>query len=226
MRLARAILAGASLSCALGAHAGRFFTDACRSLKPSLAKVTLHETPVVYSQKYSVAELTRMTGSGAGRPTMGLTLSEKSGNVLGGGRGVRRASRNFECRTFEIDIHLHLTDHRVFIARDFPRGSCLFDLVLEHENIHVGININMMRKAAAALERHVNEQLTGVKAWGSPADNIAWIQDFTRTKVLPAMEAHLNEIDRTHTHFDRPEITNLRPDACDGALRQVGQPVE
>jgi len=139
---------------------------------------------------------------------------------------VRRASRNFECRTFEIDIHLHLTDHRVFIARDFPRGSCLFDLVLEHENIHVGININMMRKAAVALERHVNEQLTGVKAWGSPADNIAWIQDFTRTKVLPAMEAHFNEIDRTQTHFDRPEITNLRPDACDGALRKVGQPVE
>lgn len=119
---------------------------------------------------------------------------------------VVSASGRVCARPERVSLDLRHTEHRVRIASELPRGSCLFRETEKHERRHVAVNRATLRRAAADAE-------AAVRAWAAQAvgrgateaEATADLQAGLRAAIAPAMEAMRNARDAGHGRIDGPE---------------------
>lgn len=64
-----------------------------------------------------------------------------------------------------MDIYLHIKP-TVYIANDFPQGTCMHNAILEHENQHVSIDREIVNKYAAIIGDAIRNDITAYHTFG------------------------------------------------------------
>jgi hypothetical protein len=94
-------------------------------------------------------------------------------------------------------------EHRIRIAREIPRGGCLFREVEQHERRHVAVNRRTLREAARRARR-------AAEAWAAKAEGrgateqqaMAALQSGLRRAIEPALAAMRAEREAAHRAID------------------------
>lgn len=119
---------------------------------------------------------------------------------------VVSASGRACARPERVSLDLRHTEHRVRIASELPRGSCLFRETEKHERRHVSVNRATLRRAAADAEAAVrNWAAQAVGRGGTEAEATAALQAGLRDAIAPAMETMRKARDAAHGRIDSPE---------------------
>jgi hypothetical protein len=136
---------------------------------------------------------------------LGLTTSrvewrsEINARTAAGRRGV--------CATPDgVLLTLVQSEHRIRIAREIPRGRCLFREVERHERRHVAVNRRSLAEAARRARR-------AAEAWAATAEGrgateaaaLAALQAGLRRAVEPALAAMRAEREAAHRAIDTEE---------------------
>ncbi|MCB2106842.1 MAG: hypothetical protein KDE14_04030 [Rhodobacteraceae bacterium] len=118
----------------------------------------------VYSNTLNVTSLRdflRARGhviSGHHQRTLGVT-SYQSRFVISG-RTFSIPTAGGYCVYFRhIDVEYGYLDHDVFVASEYPPGSCEYNAILDHENQHVAINRVALREGARLLRQELEQAL-------------------------------------------------------------------
>jgi hypothetical protein len=125
-------------------------------------------------------------------------------------------------RPERVLLNLRHAEHSVRIARELPRGGCLFRETEAHERRHVSANRATLRRAAA-------EAGAAARAWAASAVGrgateqaaMAALRDGLRRAIAPAMDAMQAARDAAHREIDRPEEYRRLGSVCPDDQRAI-----
>ncbi|MFC7475577.1 hypothetical protein ACFQS7_14490 [Dankookia sp. GCM10030260] len=109
-------------------------------------------------------------------------------------------------RPARIDLRLAQTEHGIRIAREVPRGGCLWRAVEAHERRHTALNQATLRRAATAMRRAAEAWAPRAEGHGpDAAAAVAQLQAGLRQAIEPALAAMRAARDAGHAAIDSPE---------------------
>lgn len=210
-RLAAAMLVMAFASPAFGVSP--LLSAKCeRELEPTRIEAVAVLAPVQYDFTKTAAELTSVRRVGKGRITTGLTVSRRSTRLTAAVSSL--ASSNGQgCMRPQIRVELLLAEHTVYVAREFPRGTCSHRDTLQHEHVHVRINEQQLQEVAKSLQRDLRGYLGNRIFYGEVTTLRANLAKSLEHDWLERAEWRLEQGQADHERFDREQL-NESTRAC------------
>jgi len=153
---------------------------------------------------------------------MGLTLVQWGTDIAVSGIAGPRQGRQCFVAT-ELYVRFGLQAHLVFIAREIPRGSCLWRDVYAHEMRHVGVNRESIRAAAALLTTTVETLARQGISTEGPTVAAAQQQALERLRAaVRRAETYFEQRStRGHASIDTPEEYERTSRACGGEAQHL-----
>jgi hypothetical protein len=109
-------------------------------------------------------------------------------------------------RPERVSLRLRHTENSIRIARELPRGGCLFRETEAHERRHVSVNRATLRRAAAEVEAAARSWAASAAGRGATQQSaMAALQAGLRGAIAPALDAMQAARDAQHRKIDRPE---------------------
>ena len=208
MVVRRAAIALAAVVASFGLDSGAAAAEPeCPPAQPARVEVSLDD-PEPSLELGSGMEAFRAedaTRRGAAYRHLGVTTSrvEWQSEVEA---AIEKSSGRVCARPERVSITLRHPEHSVRIARELPRGGCLFRETEAHEQRHVSVNRATLRRAAAELEAAARSwAATAVGRGATEQSAMAALQAGLRTAIAPALEAMQAARDAQHREIDRPE---------------------
>ena len=117
-----------------------------------------------------------------------------------------------------VEVKFGLKDHHVSLPREFPQGSCHYNVVMRHEMAHVDVNRRTVRKYADVLKNDMRAALrrSGAVAAASMVEGQN-VQTAVIQKVLDDISARFNaELEKLHAVIDQPGGKYAAEGRCPG----------
>lgn len=206
------------LACFLAAPA---LADECDQLPTPSVRLERLETQVATNLDYSYKTLNNLGASlhRPGRQILGLTRGNAVVRYQTRLHSRKDPSGRWECASPEITVAYGFNPITIYVASEFPPGSCAFNEIRAHELRHV----QTYREHAAAIEREIGESLQKRFAdgflWRGPSGST---QEKLRNEMserwLPYIKRLLETVESKQALIDTPEEYRRVGDSCQGEI--------
>ncbi len=68
-----------------------------------------------------------------------------------------------------IDVKIHISP-TIYIANKFPKGSCMFNAIMQHEEKHVIVDREIVNKYAIIIGKALKDEIAAARIYGPVAD--------------------------------------------------------
>ena len=198
------------------------FTARCEAeLAPAVFEVRSEPSQVRYDFGKSVAQLQAMTK--AANPTMktlGLTTTsiKLTGNwtwstlVLPNGLACLRPS---------MLVLVSVNPQTVHVAREFPQGTCAFDVIAEHELRHVRTNQSHLERIAGVYQQRISSYY-GQRIFYGPYETLKkQATEAFQGHWKTAIERDLEAVSLLHAQIDTPQEYARNDVVCAGEIPRL-----
>ena len=215
----------AGLSLVLTANAA--WADLCAGLPPPAATVQKLEARVATNLEFSVAGLTRLAVEIA-RPrqqVLGLTRGQA---VVRYKLEIQRQldpSGQWECASPKIALTYGFDPITVFVAREFPPGSCAYQEIHAHELRHLETYKAQVDKVEAEITQALQRRFAGPTPWRGPAGQAQErLQQELGERWIPYVKLLLERGEADQARIDTPEEYARVAASCNGEIGQRLKP--
>lgn len=219
----RAFCLGLALAClSLPAFADAQLARECqRKLPPTRIEVKAVKSKVRYDYGLSLVQVNQAASS---RSRTGTILGFAKYNLKyrsqwGAGTLTRRDGSG--CLRPQLTIELVLEPHEVYIAREFPKGSCAHQDILRHENTHVAINERKLDQVARDLKAKLRAFFGNQVYYGDVGTLQQQLDEAIATYWVPYAMNRMKEVEADHAALDSPEEYARNSVICDGIIPKV-----
>ncbi len=220
---ASAMLAGYFLN----AFAANDFETQCQMrLPPAQVTVSTEPSNVSYDLSQSVRVLSqRHRPPHANSFTLGLTVTKVRFEAQWSLPTLTSASGK-TCLRPSVNLFFTVSPQTVFVANEFPQGTCAFNGIKEHENRHVQANQEHIEQVASYYQKAISAAYGQRVFYGSNDGSPNEMQDAFESRWLPRINADLAKVEALHAQIDSPEEHARSNLMCQGEvplrLRQMG----
>lgn len=187
-------------------------------LKPAVIQVRVRHTDIQMDLTKSVADLTRMSKSSLkNMQTLGLAKAGLQYETKWGSETLRSASGE-GCLRPSLSIELRAEPHTVYVAREFPKGSCSYNHVLEHEQRHVQANRVHLDWVAWHLRKDLQDFFGQRIFYGKPSQLQQQLKQAVNEHWLKRLNEDMDKVGLRHEAIDTPEEYARNRQACGGEL--------
>ena len=178
-----------------------------------LPRVSLATLPgrVTYDTRQNRRQLQRLQGqSGAssrrGWRPIGLTLTELEFRMNISVNTMARKGRGHCATVAEVKSSLGYDTITIYIAKRYPKGSCQYLSILEHENEHLAIFRDTLAIYGPRIERRLTAAASAMKPVlaATPARAAAKIQKALQRKMEPLFKEMNRRLDTENGRIDTP----------------------
>lgn len=202
---------------------GLAVADPCAELpKPSVSLKRL-EAPVTLNTSYGYRTLTNIGASAArpGHQVLGLTRGNATVQVASNMATLQDRSGRWECASPQITLSIGFSPLTVYVAREFPPGTCPYQAIHEHELRHVKAYQEHIDKIEKDLAEMLNARFATGSPWRGQIGEIApRLQRELNERWLPAIQRQLKAVEASQALIDTPEEYDRVADACGGEIRK------
>lgn len=195
----------AALLLLLAAAAARAEEAGCPAVAARVGLV-LDDPPPLLSADQGMAALHAESGAAEdpNRRQLGLTAA-----TVGWSAEIAilwRAAPGGVCAVPErVSLRLAQTGHRIRIARELPRGGCLWRAVEAHERRHAAVNAATLRRAAGEMRRAAGAWAAGARARGpTPEAALDTLRAGLREALQPVLDGLRGARAAAHAAIDSP----------------------
>lgn len=228
-------ISGKSVSRRLGLLAGFWFAlaangaraDLCAGLPPPAATVQKLEARVATNLEFSVGGLTRLAAAIA-RPqhqVLGLTRGQA---VVRYKLEIQRQldpSGQWECASSKIVLAYGFDPLTVFVAREFPPGSCAYQEIHTHELRHLETYKAQVDKVEAEITGALQRRFADLTPWRGPAGQAQGnLQRELGERWIPYVKLLLERVEADQALIDTPEEYARIAASCNGEISQRLKP--
>lgn len=146
---------------------------------------------------------------------IGLTYAEISLGLSASTRSVPRQRGGYCVYLEEVQADFGFDRVDVYVGREYPRGTCEYRTILDHENEHVAINNSAVRGYGPRLRQSLERELGRLKPLFTTTvrTGARQIVEDLRQRIQPMMDAFQREQRRRNAAIDT--------DANYGALQEL-----
>lgn len=203
--------------------AGLCRADPCAQLPAPSVKIQYLPDTEDLNTRYGYKTLTQL-GQQAVRPgntVLGLTRGNATARFAIAMPTVQDASGRWECSSPQITLSLGFRPMTVYVAKEFPAGSCAYKEILQHERRHV----QAYREHLAGLEKPLLDTLNRRFAERGPwharvGETLPRLQRELDERWLPYVQREIAGVEAAQAGIDTPEEYARVADSCNGEIRQ------
>ncbi len=211
------------LALLLTSIAGLCRADGCDLLPPPSVQVKLLEEKPLVDTHYGYKELTFLgaIAAGSGNYALGLTRGSAAAQFASSTPSASDRSQRWECSSPQLILSLGFKPMTVYIAKEFPAGSCAYNEIYEHEQRHVKAYQEHLAAIAKDLEEALKRRF-GEGLWHGPIGQTkVLLQQELNERWLPYIQREIRRVDDTQALIDTPEEYARVADSCEGAIRKL-----
>ncbi|MBK6357063.1 MAG: hypothetical protein IPF44_10215 [Betaproteobacteria bacterium] len=198
--------------------------DPCAELpKPSVTIKRIDER-ISYNTEYSYKSLTNIGASLArpGKQVLGLTRGSATVSFASNTPAIIDPTGRWECASPQITLSFGFSPMTVYVAREFPEGSCAYKEIHEHEMRHV----EAYQKHIASIEKELTEMLnarfaTGAVWRGPVGQTASRLRQELDARWAPYVQRQIKRVDEAQAKIDTAEEYERVANACNGEISKV-----
>ncbi|MGB4062343.1 MAG: hypothetical protein WBK19_00785 [Azonexus sp.] len=198
--------------------------DPCDELpKPSVTIKRIDER-LSYNTEYSYRSLTNIGAALArpGKQVLGLTRGNATVSFASSTPSITDPTGRWECASPQITLTFGFSPMTVYVAREFPEGTCAYKEIREHEMRHV----EAYQKHIASIEKELTESLNARFATGSVwrgpvGQTAARLRQELDARWAPYVQRQIKLVDEAQAKIDTAEEYERVANACDGEISKV-----
>jgi hypothetical protein len=195
--------------------------DPCDALPKPSVTIKLIEERISYNTEYSYKSLTNL-GAAAARPghqVLGLTRGNATVGFTSNTPSIADRTGRWECASPQITLTYGFSPITVYVAREFPEGSCAYKEIHAHEMRHV----EAYRSHLASIEKELTEQLTARfvtgAVWRGPVgQTAARLRQELDARWVPFVQRQIKRVDEAQGKIDTAEEYERVTKTCDGEI--------
>lgn len=222
MKIARLRRALAFLLAAL--PAATCLADPCDELPKPSVKVERLPTRLALNTSYSIAALNNL-GAAVARPghqVLGLTRGTASASLGSQTPTIVDNRRRWECASPQIILRYGFSPLTVYVAREFPPGSCAHREIHEHEMRHVKTYEDHLVAIEKELSDTLNARFATGAPWRGPAGEVAArLQRELDDRWLPYVQRQIRAVEEAQALIDTDEEYARVANSCDGEIKKA-----
>lgn len=212
------------ICCLLLLSSGLAGADPCDDLpKPAITLKRL-EAPITLNTSYGFRTLTNI-GADVARPghqVLGLTRGHATVQADSKTPTLQDRTGRWECSSPQITLSIGYSPMTVYVAREFPPGTCAHQAIYEHEMRHVQAYQAHLEKIEKTLSDTLNERFASGTPWrGRAGETAPRLQREFNERWLPAIQRQLKAVEASQSLIDTPEEYDRVADACNGEIRKL-----
>lgn len=197
------------------------WADECDRLPKPSVTVKRFEEAFSLNTRYGYKEITHL-GSALARPgkqILGLTSGKAIAQFATNTRLYVDRTGRWECASPQITVTYGFSPMTVYVASEFPEGSCAHKEIYEHELRHV----KAYQAHLASIERELSDTLNRRFATGGPwrgpvGQTQSRLQQELNDRWLPYIQREINRGDAAQALIDTPEEYTRVTDSCNGEI--------
>jgi hypothetical protein len=179
------------------------------------AKLNIKTTPakVIYKTGHSSSDLTRLqrklgrhTGKGNWR-VLGLTLTDFKYSIKTLARIIPIRGGRYCAEPVSYELEIKYSDFLVYIDRKYPRGSCEYRAILNHENNHVALYRGYLTRYLPTIKRQARNVAASVKpvVVSTPDLGSKYLQNQIQRRIKPLINKLNREANDSNARIDTPK---------------------
>ena len=207
----------------LGLNLPSFAAD-CDKLPPSSVSVKRLEEPLLLNLNYSYKALKGMSADYSRHNTqvLGLTRGQSTTSVKTSSKVQTDASGRWECASHQINLEYGFSPMTVYVGKEFPKGTCAYNEIYEHEMKHV----RTYQEHAKKIEQEINETLrqrfeTNTPSRGARGETQQRLQAEINERWMPYIKRLLDQANAEQRLVDSPEEYERVASSCDNAIKKL-----
>lgn len=181
-----------------------------KRLGPTTVKV--EAVPVAFQTDLSLST-EQLTAKGAssvdlrgGRMVLGLTATTLKTSVTFGTNGITQRFGGRHCMRPSVNVRLAFEPMTVYVTRAHAKGSCEFDLTMDHEMKHVNTYARFLEKIAPEVEAELRDRFGNqVFYFDSVAQAQQHVERVAREFLGPYVQASMDKVTPLQAQLDTPE---------------------
>ena len=203
---------------------GHCLADGCDRLAPPSVTLALYEEPISLDTRTSFRTLTLLGPPQArpGKQVLGLTRGTATVRFETQVSSYIDASGRWECASPQITVRYGFSPMTVYVAREFPPGSCAYREIHEHEMRHVRAYQAHLKAIEKTLADALQARFAGTAPWRGPrGETNARLQAELQERWVPFVKREINKVDAAQALIDTPEEYARVAASCGGEIRRL-----
>lgn len=204
--------------------AGPGWADPCDDLPKPSVTIRRIEERIDYNTEYSYRSLTNIGASLAkpGKQVLGLTRGNATVGFTTSSPSIIDRTGRWECASPQITLTYGFSPMTVYVAREFPEGSCAHKEIREHEMRHVEAYQTHIAGIEKELAERLNARFATGSVWRGPVgQTAARLQQELDTRWAPYVQRLIKRVDEAQAKIDTDEEYERVANACDGEIRKA-----
>lgn len=185
--------------------------------------MSIGPSDVTYNFKLSIAQISSLSGqpATAQSATVGLTQSQFRLATSWEGQTLQDSSSRMQCTRPSLVVDVSVGPQVVSVAREFPKGSCAFWEIANHELRHVQTNQAHAEQVAAELQSSLRSSFQNKVFYGTQEElRVAFTKNLSN-EWLPWGRARFDTVKFQHAAIDTPAEYAKTAVMCDGEVARA-----
>ncbi len=199
------------------------WADPCDDLPKPSVTVKRIEEKIIFNTQYSYKSLTNI-GAALARPNnqvLGLTRGNAAVSFATSSPTVIDRTGRWECTSPQITVTYGLSPITVYVAKEFPEGTCAYKEIYEHEMRHVKTYQAHIIEIEKGLVDALNARFSTGSPWRGPAGQTSVkLQQELNERWTPFVQREFKRVEEAQAMIDTPEEYERVANACDGEIRK------
>ncbi|PNG50181.1 MULTISPECIES: hypothetical protein [unclassified Variovorax] len=181
---------------------------------------------VVYEFGMGAQELTRKAPlGGAAHITLGLTQANFQLSSSWEGQTLVDRATGLACARPKVKVQVQVGPQCVTVAKEFPKGTCAFWEIAEHELRHVKANQAHAERVADELKAALSRSFGNRVFYGTPGELRVVFTENLKSQWLPWGKSRFDGVKAAHRQIDSLAEYARNNTMCDGEVpRALGAP--
>lgn len=183
--------------------------------------------PATYNHSLSIKDVRQLyTANGqrvsrAHSNAIGITYAEIALSLSAATRSIPRERGGYCVYLDEVRAEFGFDKFEVYIGKEYPKGSCEYRTILDHENEHVVINNNVVKDYGPRIRRTIEQQLASMPPLFAPSVNNGArraVQELQQ-RIEPTVQAFKREQRRRNAAIDTTANYGALQELCSNWAR-------
>ena len=182
---------------------------------------TLGEFQITYNFTKRVYDLTQTAGNSKSL-TLGLTRAQATVNFVWDMQVLQDPVTKRVCMRPKIMIVTNPGEQLVFVGREFAKGTCAFEEILEHELRHASTNIQSAKHVVEFMNAYIRASVENRVIYGKTRQELeGFITDAIQNHWAPMGVAELKKAQTLHNEIDTQEEYQRVSNSCSGQVSKI-----
>lgn len=120
----------------------------------------------------------------------------------------------------DVALEFGFRDNTILVSRDLPRGTCIHDVIIEHERKHVAVDRELLRSYVPRIEAYFRQVAAGLRPVRLDDKDAATarLNEMLSTAMQTVLDDFAAERNRRQSQVDTPAEYARVARSCDGEV--------